>query len=397
MKKMFITILIGVAMFLIITNIDTFIFADKKLPAPAKAPPSPPPPSETPSTSSAPSAPSAPSSPQPSDASTKPPSGTATPSNKTGIGQRSSSPAEARELPLNWQSESLSSALKIASSTDTTKVVFVYFYFNKRKEEFPPNHDTKLQTYSQERFVFTKVFVTTFIEKKDPKKKGQVVIEDKTVAEFFEKHKLAFSCIAVALDPYGNLMNKLTGPYTSTQIIPFLDVAEKKYISIKTDLDKRYEKTEKLSTELEKTPEEKESTRVKIIGEIIKTLLEIVKSPYQGYGVITKSQAKLDAINENVKTEYTKLIKEHASLEKELQDPQDIIPKLEKMTKTYKDLPVSEEIKTVIKDINDGKIPEDIQKELEKEKQALAQDKPKPVSVPPTKNEPEDPKPPAKE
>ena len=263
------------------------------------------------------------------------------------------------EVELNWQSETISAAIQTASSDK--KIILIYFYFNYEKEQFPANYDTKLQKYSQERAVFAKMFVVT-----DKDKKGKIWIMDTATASFFDKNKLPFSAVALALDPYGNLMDKMVLPITISKIMPFLDAAQKKFIGIQTDLDKRYDKAEKLLKEAESNSgKDKENARIRTISEAIKTLKEIIKTPYEGYEAIKKSYDKSDNVNEKARKEYLALLKDYVALEKELQDPVNVVPELEKVMNTYKGLPVEQEIQGVIKNVKEGKIPENILKEIE--------------------------------
>ena len=239
--------------------------------------------------------------------------------------------------------------------------MFIYFYFNKDKEEFPANYDTKLQKLSNEKYTFAKILVVT-----DKDKQGRVFISDGN-ASFFQRHKFAQSAIGVALDPYGNLMDKLPPPMSGPKIIPFMEMAEKKYNGILADLNGRYEWADKMLSELESTPEkDKEIRKMKLIPETVKTLLGIVNSDYEGYQAIEKANAKLGELNKDGRAEYLKLMKEYISLDKELRDPKSITPELEKVIRIYKGLPVEQEIKDTMKELKDGNIPEKVTKELEK-------------------------------
>ncbi|MBI5779054.1 MAG: hypothetical protein HZA49_06320 [Planctomycetes bacterium] len=291
----------------------------------------------------------------------------------TGSGSSSGTAADAPEiLELNWQADTLSSAINTASHEK--KVVFVYFYFNKDKEDFPANYDAKLQKLSSEKYIFAKILVVT-----DKDKNGRVFISDGN-ASFFEKHKLAHSAIGVAFDPYGNLMDKLAPPMSAPKIVPFMENAEKKYESILTDLDNRYERADKMFSELESTPEkDKELRKGKLIPEATKTLLSIVNSIYEGYQSVEKANTKLGELNEDGRAEYLKLMKEYALLDKELRDPKSVTPEMEKLMKIYKGLPVEQEIKDAMKDVKEKNIPEKAVKELEK-----------PAAPPASKDESED-------
>jgi hypothetical protein len=291
-------------------------------------------------------------------------------------GTPGSSPGAAADAPevleLNWQFDSLSSAINAA--THDEKVVFVYFYFNKDKEVFPANYDAKLQKLSDEKYIFAKVLVVT-----DKDKEGRVFISDGNDS-FFKENKLALSYIGVALDPYGNLMDKLSPPMSAPKITPFMENAEKKYNSILTDLNNRYERADKMLSEIESTPEkDKEIREMKLIPEATKILLSIANSDYEGYQAKDKANDKLVEINKDGRTEYLKLMKEYGTLDKELRDPKSITPQLEKLMKIYKGLPIEQDIKDDMKDIKDGKIPEKVTSELEK-----------PVTPPESKDEPKD-------
>lgn len=271
----------------------------------------------------------------------------------------SESPDNPDEVKLNWQAETISAAIQTASSDK--KIIFIYFYFNHEKEQFPANYDTKLQKYSQERAVFANIFVMT-----DKDKKGKIWIMDTATASFFDRNKLPFSAVAAALDPYGNLMDKMMPTITISKIMPFLDAAEKKFIGIRTDLDKRYDKAEKLLKEAElNSGKDKENARTRTISEAIKILKEIIKIPCEGYETIKKSYDKLNDVNEKSRKEYLALLKDYVSLEKELQDPVNVVPELEKVMNTYKGLPVEQEIQDVIKNVKEGKITENTLKEIE--------------------------------
>ena len=121
---------------------------------------------------------------------------------------------------------------------------------------------------------------------------------------------------------------------------------------------------------------EKESTRTKTIPEVIRILQGIVKPGYEGYEAIIKSYDILDAFNDEATVAYSKPLKEYALLEKEVQDPDIIVPELEGIMKIYKGLPVEGEIKSAIKDIKEGKIPEKILKEVQQEKKQEEQKEP---------------------
>lgn len=267
------------------------------------------------------------------------------------------------EVKINWQAGDITSTINVAAPLK--RVIFIYFYFNTAKEQFPPNNDVKLQKYSQERYIFNQIWVATNTDKK-----GKTYIVDPAIASFFDKNKLSFAPIAVALDPYGNLLDKLAPPMRANAIIVFLDTAERKFIDIQADLDRRYEKADKLLKDAEKASgKDKENTRTKAISDAIKALQGIIKTPYEGNETIKKSSDKLDSVNEQGKGEYSGLLKGYASLEKELQDPASIVPELEKVINIYKGLPVEQEIKDAINDVKEGKIPERILKEIEQEKQ----------------------------
>ncbi|HLD36466.1 MAG TPA: hypothetical protein VJC37_07065, partial [Planctomycetota bacterium] len=297
--------------------------------------------------------------------------------NNPGTGGTSdSSSGSAADMPavleLNWQADTVSSAVNIA--TRDKKSVFVYFYFNKDKEDFPANYDAKFKKMSDEKYIFAKILVVT---EKD--KNGRVFISDENET-FFKNNKLMPSCIGVALDPYGNLMDKLPPPMSAPKVMPFMDNADKKYNYILADLDNRYERADKALADIENTPDkDKQNRRLKLMPEVIKTLMGIVNSDYEGYKVIEKANAKLGEINKDSRVEYMNLMKEYAVLDVELRDPKSVTPELEKLMKTYKGLPLEQEIKDALKDIKDGKIPENVVKELEK-----------PVAPPVSQDEPKD-------
>jgi len=292
------------------------------------------------------------------------------------------SPGKPGEVQLDWQGGGITSVIQTASIQK--RIIFVYFYFDNAKEQFPANYDTKLQKYSQERAVFADIFVVTTKDKK-----GKVRIVDNFTASFFDKNKLPFSAIAFALDPYGNILDKMLPIITISKIMPFLDAAEKKFIGIQTDLDKRYDRAEKLLKEAElNSGKDKESDRIRIISESIKALQEIIKTGYEGYEATKKSYEKLDNLNERARQEYLALLKDYASLEKELQDPVNVVPELEKVMNTYKGLPVEQEIKDVINAVKKGEIPP-LPKEPDKEepKKSPPQEQP-PEEQPPEKQSP---------
>lgn len=350
-------IALGLIMFLLF-NVVTLEVLSAGRPAPARKP--------APAPNPAPA-------PKPFNPPQNPPRGGGGTGGSTGSGSSSGSAAEAPEvLEPNWQADSLSSAVNAASHDK--KVVFVFFYFNKDKDVFPANYDAKLQKLSNEKYVFAKILVTT-----DKDKQGRVFISDDN-ASFFEKHKLALSVIGAALDPYGNLMDKLTLPMSAPKITPFMENAEKKYNGILTDLNNRCERAEKALSDIDATPDkDKETRKMKLMPEATKTLLGIVNSDYEGYQAIEKANDKLGEINKDGRAEYLKLMKEYSSLDKELRDPKSINPQLEKLMKIYKGLPIEQDIKDDMKDIKDGKIPEKVTNELEK-----------PVVPPAPKDEPKD-------
>ena len=162
---------------------------------------------------------------------------------------------------------------------------------------------------------------------------------------------------------------------SAPKIIPFMENADKKYNYILNDLDNRYERADKMLSEIESTPEkDKELRKTKLIPEATKILLSIVNSDYEGYHAIEKANAKLGELNEDGLVEYLKLMKEYASMDKELRDPKTITPELEKVMKIYKGLPVEQEIKDAMKDVKEKNIPEKAAKELEKKKESTQQE-----------------------
>jgi hypothetical protein len=197
-----------------------------------------------------------------------------------------------------------------------------------------------------------------------------VYIVDPVTASFFEKNKLVLLApIAVALDPYGNLLDKLSPPMLANKIVTFLDAAERKFIDIQADLDKRYEKAEKLLKDSENASgKDRESIRGRAISDAIKTLQGIIKTLNEGNETVKKASDRLDVLNEKGVGEYSILLKNYASLEMELRDPKNVVPDLEKVMNIYKGLPVEQEIQDAIKGVKEGKIPERILKEIEQEK-----------------------------
>ncbi|MEW6027641.1 MAG: hypothetical protein AB1599_10170 [Planctomycetota bacterium] len=334
-------IALGLIVFLLLSVVNLDVLGAGGRPAPAPKPPSPPKPLNPPQ---------------------RPPSNNPSPSGGSSGGSSGSDSGTAAEAPdvaeLNWQADSLSAAVNTA--THDKKVAFVYFYF-KDKEDFPANYDTKLQKLSNETYLFAKIFVAT-----DKDKNGRMFISDGN-AEFFDKNKLPQSTIAVALDPYGNLLDKLVPPMSAPKIIPFMENADKKYKYILNDLNGRYEKADKMLSEIESAPEkDKEVKKMKLIPEAAKTLLSVVNGGYEGYPVIEKANGKLGELDAEGRVEYLKLMKEYAAMDKELRDPKSVIPGMEKVVKIYKGLPVEQEIRDAMKDVKEKNIPEKAARELEK-------------------------------
>ena len=132
-------------------------------------------------------------------------------------------------------------------------------------------------------------------------------------------------------------------------------------------MNNRYERAGNALLDIDATPDKDRPTRkLKLMPEVIKTLQGIVNSDYEGYQAIEKSNIKLVEINKNGRAEYLKLMKEYGALDKELRDPKSVVPEMEKLMKIYKGLPVEQEVKDAMKDVKDGKIPENVIKELEK-------------------------------
>ncbi|MDI6789049.1 MAG: hypothetical protein QME51_11815, partial [Planctomycetota bacterium] len=286
-----------------------------KPPVPKPPVPNPPDRPSSPSPSS-PSKPAKPGSPSPAQ---PPSSGDTTPSDSRDTG----TPKDADALALNWQAEQIIPAVK--SAAKDKKVIFIYFYFNKEKEDFPPNYDKKLVKESEEKYIFAKVLVSTYKNTKT----GKILISDDN-AEFFVKHKIPLSPIGVALDPYGNLMDKLAPPMSAPKIIPFLNSAEKKYLSLENDFNTRYNNGEKLLNEIESaTGDEKERKRTKNTPETIKLLQGITKTEYEGYPAIKKSETKLKELNKRATKEYSEMVKNYTFLDEELRNPKTITPELE--------------------------------------------------------------------
>jgi len=129
---------------------------------------------------------------------------------------------------VNWRAESLASAVIMA--TKENKVIFAYFYFNKESGQFPVNPDAALQKCSDETCIFAKIPVTT---NKD--KSGKLFISDGN-ARFFKENRLALSAIGIALDPYGNLIDKLSPPLSSAKIISLLEKSGKKFNALQNEL-----------------------------------------------------------------------------------------------------------------------------------------------------------------
>jgi len=262
----------------------------------------------------------------------------------------SADPADAPdELEIYWQADAITSAIHIAA--EEKKAIFIYFFFNKNKDDFPKNYDAKLKKYSEEQYIFAKVWVETTKDKN-----GKVLIADPANAEFFARNKLPLSLIGVALDPYGNIMDRLFPPMTLSKIMPFLDNAQKRCAQFQADMDKNDLKTDKLMEDLNAiTGTDKENSRDRIIAELINALKDTAGSPYQGYEAVKKAKDKTNLLNERAIKEYSEILKDYTALDKEAQNPDRIVPEMEKIMKRYKGLPVEQEIKDIIKEIKDNK------------------------------------------
>lgn len=357
MKK--IIILITLFLFVCALNSGTVYAIGAKKPGgggsnPPSSPPPPPPPSKPPDQN--PPAKSGPAPDKPPDTS---PSSSPDSQNDPGINPNTNTNSDTpNNIKINWQGDSISAAIKIASKE--LKVIFIYFYFDQVKEQFPSNFDPRLQAYSVDRYVFTKIFVVTFLDKDN-----KLCIADQTTAAFFQKNKLPLAAVGVVLDPYGNMLDKIAPPLGGPKMIPFLDAAEKKFHNTESNLSARYDKADQLlaGTDL---PSAKDKD--KHISDAIKILTEIAKSPLVGYDVIKKASARLDELNDKAVKEYMDILKEYAAEDKDSRDPKEITPKLEKVMKTYAGLPVEKELKDAIKDVKVGKIPDKVLKEMEQEK-----------------------------
>jgi len=356
--KIVISILIA-CLILNLTYIGILEAAGNPIPPKKPGNSNPPPPSGNPGGSQKPAP-----APGPKPGSAPDPSSTPKPSNQENQNKKTNTDTTVEELVINWQGDSLTAALK--ASAKEKKITFVYFYFNPEKELFPPNYDPRLKKCSVDQYIFTKIHAKNYKDKT-----GKICLIDLVNADFFADNKLPMNAIAVALDIYGNMLDKLALPLTPVKIINFLDAAERKFSNNTNDLNKRCDKALGLLQDAD-SPIVKDKD--KKIQDAIKILAEISKNELKGYEVIKKARDKLTELNDKAIRECAEILKDYATWEKDLQDPKAVTPELEKVLDVYKGLPAEQSIKDDIKSIKEGKIPEWVTKEIDKDKQKAAEE-----------------------
>jgi len=256
------------------------------------------------------------------------------------------------EHKVTWRTDDFAEAFAIARKE--RQLLFLYLYF-KDKEDLPPNYDRELRKCSENRAVFAKVLVRT-------DSKGEIY--EKEIANFYKRNKISNGPIALILDHYGNLLNKLTIPTNSTQIIDTIENADKKIIDIEKDLNKRWERVKELQKKEKQT-------------EVLKDLNQIIKTNWRGYKAFVNAQKELDKLNKPYDDKFKEIIKTYLNAKESERDKEGIIKQLENLIKEVKDLPVEACAKEARDKIKKDELPQlDEDEPVDEEEEKEEKDKP---------------------
>lgn len=231
-----------------------------------------------------------------------------------------------------WQTGSLQDIINQAG--DAEQLALVYFYFSN-KDTFPQNYNEKLMQYSQERAVFTRIFVPTDETGK---------ITDPGTEALFKRHKLPNSAQCVIFDYYGNLIHIVPKPLGTNKIAAAIDEATKKAASLESALDKYYTRAERLGQE-GKIPEQ------------IKSLQSIINTGYNGYPPVVKAQNKLSVLNQQAITAQNDILKNYMEVPADRQAPDKALEELELIQRNYRGLPAEKEIEQNKRRVQDSQTP----------------------------------------
>lgn len=237
-------------------------------------------------------------------------------------------PEAPKEDKITWRTDDFSKAFTIAY--EEKKLLFLYLFF-KPEDDFSIKYDKVLSKYSSERLIFVELYVRT-------DSKGE--ISDEKIKDLFKKNNLTKGNIALILDPYGNLIDKLPVSNSSAPIVAAIDKAGKKWTEIEKDLTGKWNKIKKLRTDL------------------IKELNSLVKNNWQGYEAVLNAQKELDKLSKPFADKYKEIITNYMAIDQEKRNTNKTIKQLEDLAAECEDLPISATIKETIAKMKKGELPQ---------------------------------------
>jgi hypothetical protein len=238
---------------------------------------------------------------------------------------------------IGWRCDDIDKALTIAGKEK--KLILMYFYL-KEKEDFPVKCDKNLRKYADWKVVFTKFFVRL---------NDKSEISDERIRKIHERNKLPKSSGALILDQFGNLIEKISIPVNAQTLTGAFDKAEKTIKEREKILAKQWEKVEHQQKKENKP-------------EMIKELIKIIKTDWQGYEVFINAQKLFDCINTEFTDKHYEIIREYLKINEKERDKDAVILKLQNLLKESSGFPVEALIKETIEKIKKGmplNIPED--------------------------------------
>jgi hypothetical protein len=251
--------------------------------------------------------------------------------NNSSSSSSSSSGSTVDEVGIKWKTNKFDESSNLRQKEK--KPLYIYFYFSE-KEKFPPNYDKELLKYSEEKAVFANVFV-------EVNKKGEIT--DEKIGEFYKNNRLSKSGVAVILDKYGNLMEKLSISSPSSMILDAFERAEQKTEESKKDLSKRWDKVKK--------HKEKENK-----AEMIKELNQIIKNNnWRGYEVFVAAEKELNGLNEPLNLRLKEITRKYMAGDRnDESNRKETVAQLEDLRKESKDLPAETAIQAAIEKAKKG-------------------------------------------
>jgi hypothetical protein len=272
--------------------------------------------------------------------------------------QSSQSRPEMKELDIKWRTEKLAESFQLAQKEK--KPAVIYFYFSER-EKFPPNYDEKLAAYSTEKFIFAKIHV---------KKGKKDEILDKRIDVFFADNKLEKKGVAVVLDQYGNLIDKLSVPVPSAKLLDFLEKAERTIEDMGKSLKKQWERVEKL----------KGSGNRK---ELIKELNQINQTNWRGYEEFSNAGKELNELSAPLRSRLKEIIKQYMANDKDREENRKAtLEQMNALVRDCKDLPVEFDVREAIDKVKKGEaFPDDEKDAVENKPKPEAKEAPPESSI----------------